>query len=307
MAGDRLQRVADAVPGAVVDDERRAAVAGDARGRGRRRWLRPRGRPRRWPRRGGRGSGRRGRRRGAGRPRRGRPRPTWRSRQSASARWNWRIGRASKNSLATRRSGPAGRSSDAARPSGGPRRRARRPGRRAGAGLVSTSQSSAAVAEARLPGGGAQGVAHQRAAAGAELGEDAGAAAAVGPGLGQPEADELAEHLADLGGGGEVAGGAERVAGGVVAGEAEPHPGVEAERAGGLDAGAELGRERGHARRAESRMRSRPTASIGSDRSWPMVRPHSAPRATTWPCGLPGVTNWASAWRKPSTAMRARA
>ena len=69
-----------------------------------------------------------------------------------------------------------------------------------------------------MRGGGAQRVAHQRAAAGAELGEHEGVGAAlVGPDLGRPEADQLAEHLADLGGGDEVARRAERIAGGVVA------------------------------------------------------------------------------------------
>ena len=114
----RLQRVADAVPGAVVDDQRRAAARGDPRAEPRgdrlagevhldhraigqrgKRAVEVRVRPRRRP------SRSRARRRRA---------PTSRSRQSASARWNWRIGSASKNSLATTISGPGGSSVDPA-------------------------------------------------------------------------------------------------------------------------------------------------------------------------------------------------
>ena len=158
---------------------------------------------------------------------------------------------------------------------------ARPPGRAAAcaarsAGLVSTSQSSAA---SRKPGWRpaarrASRISVPRPGPSSARMKGPGPPL-VGPGLREPEADELAEHLADLGGGGEVAGRPEGIAGGVVAGEAGRHPGVEAE--GGVFEAGRRSAAKGHARRAERMTRTRPAASIGSERSWPMVRPQ-APR-----------------------------
>ena len=79
-------------------------------------------------------------------------------------------------------------------------------------------------------------VAHQRPPPRTELDEHEGVGPPlVVPDLRQPQADELAEHLADLGRGGEVPRGAERVAGRVVAEarvpERQRHEGVEPQRA----------------------------------------------------------------------------
>ncbi|KAH9827980.1 hypothetical protein Tdes44962_MAKER09530 [Teratosphaeria destructans] len=93
---------------------------------------------------------------------------------------------------------------------------------------------------------GAEHVVHQRPAAGADLDEhDAVALAALGDPFGDdPDADEFAEDLGDLGGGDKVAFGAELVAGGrgvcgsvvaaEVAGEALAHEGGDGDGAGGL-------------------------------------------------------------------------
>jgi len=105
------------------------------------------------------------------------------------------------------------------------------------------------------------------------------------PGLRQPEADELAEHLADLGRGDEVAGRAERVAGDVVAvarvSQAERHVVGDADRPGGADAGADDVGEPAHAARLRaSQRKASPISGIGSERSWPMVSPPQ-PQSTT--------------------------
>ena len=74
------------------------------------------------------------------------------------------------------------------------------------------------LGEARHGAGGAQDVGHQRAAPGAELGQHERARPPlVEPGLREAEAQHLAEHLADLRRGGEIAGRAQRIARGVVA------------------------------------------------------------------------------------------
>ena len=66
--------------------------------------------------------------------------------------------------------------------------------------------------------GDAKDVGHQRAAAGAELDQpDGRGRAGSAPRLDQPGADDLAEHLADLRRGGEIAGRAEGIARHVVA------------------------------------------------------------------------------------------
>ncbi len=92
--------------------------------------------------------------------------------------------------------------------------------------------------------GGAQRVGHQRAAAGAELGEHhARRAAHPPPGFHRPEADEFAEHLADLGGGDEIAGRAEGIAAHVIAmlriAEAGCHVVGDGDRSIGADARGE--------------------------------------------------------------------
>ena len=66
--------------------------------------------------------------------------------------------------------------------------------------------------------GGAQGIRHQGAAAGAKLDQqDRVGRALIAPDLGAPQADQFAEHLADFGRGDEVAARAERIAVHVVA------------------------------------------------------------------------------------------
>lgn len=93
------------------------------------------------------------------------------------------------------------------------------------------------IEEAVGLGGDAQRVLHQGAAAGAEFeqGEAPGLIQLL-PEVDDEEADEFAEHLADLGGGDEIALGAQRVGAGVVAGawvgEGEAHIGGERHRAG---------------------------------------------------------------------------
>ena len=73
-------------------------------------------------------------------------------------------------------------------------------------------------AEVRHHLGGPQGVEHHGAAAGPELDQaDVLGRAHRPPGRRRPQPDQLAEHLADLGRRGEVAAGAERVAGRVIA------------------------------------------------------------------------------------------
>ena len=91
----------------------------------------------------------------------------------------------------------------------------------------------------------AQRIEHHGAAAGTELDQaHVLRRAHQPPGRGRPQADQLAEHLADLGRGDEVAVGAERIAGDVVAvlrmGEAQRHVLRDRHRAGGRDAAADF-------------------------------------------------------------------
>ena len=75
-----------------------------------------------------------------------------------------------------------------------------------------------AGAERRYLGGGAQQVRHQRAAARPELHQQARIGLAeIRPCAGEPQSDQLAERLADLGRGDEVAAGAERIVPRIVA------------------------------------------------------------------------------------------
>ena len=77
----------------------------------------------------------------------------------------------------------------------------------------------------------AQQVGHQRAAPRSELDEAAAGRAAHGvPDFHHPQADQLAEHLADLGRRGEIAGRAEGIAGGVVVPQAQAHVALDRDR-----------------------------------------------------------------------------
>ncbi len=137
--------------------------------------------------------------------------------------------------------------------------------------------------DGRVKGGkgarGPQEVGHQRAAAGAELDEPDGLRPAEGvPGLGRPDADQLAEDLADLRGGDEVARRTEGVAAHVVAvarvAEGERHVAIDGKRPLRGDQGPKFRVERRHAGVRRDRSTSqRPTAISGTERSWPMVAP----------------------------------
>ena len=135
------------------------------------------------------------------------------------SRTNWRTGRASKNSLAITMAGPSGTSSIRSRHA--IRRteaRKRRRCRSRRTGLVSTRCDVEGVEEIRRERGRPAG----RRPSGCRVRVRApragrGRAAHRVPDLDIPQADQLAEHLADLGRGDEVAGRAERVAGRVVA------------------------------------------------------------------------------------------
>ena len=106
---------------------------------------------------------------------------------------------------------------------------------RRSAGLVSTSQTRAA---SRKPGIAAAARSASRISVPrpgpSSASTKRSGRALVGPDLRHPGADELAEHLADLGGGHEVAGSAEGIARGVVAvlgvAERQRHVGFERER-----------------------------------------------------------------------------
>ena len=150
--------------------------------------------------------------------------PTQRSRQRPPALTYWRIGKASNNSLATMSSGCSRQVGDGHRAR---RRRLRR--RRQSVACCTAAKPRAGLDEVRcrrrarrrgssLPQR-AQHILHQGAAARPDLGErrrGSGRPARL-PGADQPDADQLAEHLADLRRGDEVAGAAERLARRVVA------------------------------------------------------------------------------------------
>lgn len=106
-----------------------------------------------------------------------------------------------------------------------------------------------------------QRVRHQRAAAGPQLHQNQG----IGSShqlvdIGAPGTDQLTEHLADLGRGGEVAPGAQRVAGAVVAvdrmAEAQGHVAIDADRPVLADQRRDLGSEGAHASTAALRSAS---------------------------------------------------
>ena len=96
--------------------------------------------------------------------------------------------------------------------------------------------------------GRAQQVRHQGAAPRSQLDEAAGGRAAHGvPDFHHPQADQLAEHLADLGRRGEIAGRAEGIAGGVVVPQAQAHVALDRDRPVVGDDLAQGVRERLHA------------------------------------------------------------
>ncbi len=106
--------------------------------------------------------------------------PTCRSRQPSPSRWNWRIGRASKNSLAIRNSGASGRAAAAVDPVRRvtcqrlclPRAQDRR-------GLDQVQPRG--LVKPRHPARGAQRVGHQRAAPRPQLGQRERAPGGPGP------------------------------------------------------------------------------------------------------------------------------
>ena len=88
----------------------------------------------------------------------------------------------------------------AATPSGARGRSASRPAAREASYWSRRARSAPRRGKPAVRRGRAHGIAHQRAPAGAELGEHEGIGPAlVIPDLGHPETDKLAEHLADLG------------------------------------------------------------------------------------------------------------
>ncbi len=172
--------------------------------------------------------------------------------------------------------------------------------------------------------GGAQEVLHQRAAPRPQLGQDdrIGPADPL-PQIGAPQPDQLAENLADLGGGGEIAGAAEWLVPRVIAAawvvQGHRHEGRDRERpmpadmAG--DAGAEIGgahpqapRRRAHwpatwlrgaatatGRLHAHRINKTPAINSGIDSSWPIVVPNTRKPSCT------------SGWRNNSPDIRATA
>ena len=163
---------------------------------------------------------------------------------AASARTNWRTGSASKNSLAT---------TTAARPATSTAAHARRSDGAAGKrALLRLAQHRARLdkvhphrsAEIRATRAARRHVRHQRAAPRAELDERERAGRPIAPDLDRPQAEEFAEHLADLRRGDEIARRAERIAGRVVAmhrmAEAERHVALDRDRAVGGDEPAQL-------------------------------------------------------------------
>ena len=207
-------------------------------------------------------------------------------------------GSASKNSFAIRRSGPSGTvSSVPCQDAGVPRSASFC--RSASAGLVSTRWISSASAKPAMPSCGAQKIGHERAAPGTELDQHdpAGLPHPV-PGVGAPRADQLAEDLADLGRGDEIALPAQGVAPGVVAifgiAVRRRHETGDGNRPATRDPLPQLLAEwshRGNARRTSQI----PTRRTGIDRSCPIVAPpNRKPR-------------WASGWRNNSAKPRATA
>ena len=147
---------------------------------------------------------------------------------------NCRTGSASKNSLATTSSGPsAGRRREIVVPA---RRGTRSAWAARSTGLVSTKCDRRARGRRR-----ASPAAHpRRACRGPGRARHSAPSRPPGaqPEVGEPDADQLAEHLADLGRGGEVALGAERIAGRVIMRVRLGHVVGDRDRALGGDHGA---------------------------------------------------------------------
>src|SRR5829696_7266664 len=165
---------------------------------------------------------------------------------------------------------------------------------------------------------GSQEVGHEGAAAWPQLDQpDRLGRAHQAPDLGGPEADQFAEHLADLGRGREVALRSERIAGCVIAmlgmAEAQGHVALDREwPLQGDDAldlveegrHADVGRASASGRvepRAASQMATRPTTAMGKESSMPMVMPPPSASSDD-PNRKP---SWASGSRKNSQMMRA--
>ena len=146
---------------------------------------------------------------------------TMRSHQPRAVFTYWRIGRASKNSLASSNSGRSPASSKCVV------QRIRAPLSCNFSRWISL-QGRAGLDQhhfelrPEIPAprfSGPQGIGHQGAAPGPQFHQPGiFRAALIGPGLHAPQAQHLAEHLADLRRGDEIAARAERIAGGVIAG-----------------------------------------------------------------------------------------
>src|SRR5258706_6866252 len=133
------------------------------------------------------------------------------------------------------------------------------------------------LAEGRADARGAKCIGHERAASGTQFHEMARRGAAyLMPDLTAPQSDHLSEHLAYFRRGDEIAGGAEGIAALVIAMDRV------AQRLGhelgnrhgsgeGDPAKKKLRQGRHGSRRRANQMKARPKASMGSDRSWPMV------------------------------------
>ena len=148
---------------------------------------------------------------------------------------------------------------------------------------------------------GAERIGHERSATRAKFSQEEGRGApSVDPALGKKQAQHLAEHLADLGGGYEIALDPQWITGGVIAvvrvEERLVHVVGDGDWPVPRDAGEErLGQCR-HGRRSAQIIRPRPPMIIGVERSCPIERPKS-PIKRTRPAGLSGVMNCASATR----------
>ena len=134
-------------------------------------------------------------------------------------------------------------------------------------------------------GGRAQQIAGEHAAPRPELGDDHRIGPAdLFPDDGAPQPDQLAEDLADLGRGDEIAGAAERLSGRVIAEfrivQRDRHVGRQGQRPLGADAAGDPVDEHvaghgavGSGRRRAHRMTTMPVISTGIDNSWPSVVP----------------------------------
>ncbi len=203
---------------------------------------------------------------------------------SFSVRVNWRTGSASNSSLPRMKSGRSGRlSTDACHVGRLAKVSSARFWISVRRGLASISAMSI---RSRKPGSsrtkGAQHVGHQRAATGADLGQRGRQRRPCrAPGLVDPDRDELAEHLAHLGRGDEVAPGAEGLAGRVVAvrrvEQAGGHVVGNGDRPGRFDQPDQLFLQRRHCAGSATvrgfavAIAQMPAATIGADRSMPMV------------------------------------